>query len=242
LPALAGAKTLAYRVQCVNNERQLLLSWTMYSNDNRENLVLNGGESGASLQPYLWVYGGNHGDPQTLTNVQYMLNPSEALFAPYLQNISAYNCPADRSFWPVNGKFVMELRSYGVNVYMGTPDQNVVSPLAIDATFQRFMKSSSLAPAAPSLRLAFIDINPASICTPAFGVDMRAETFCHYPSSFHRGGGVITFADGHAECHKWLDPRTKKALPSGAQYIPHHDSSPNNKDLKWIQDRTTIPR
>ena len=43
LPALARAKAQAYRIQCLNNEKQLLLTWTLYTVDNRDSLVPNGG-------------------------------------------------------------------------------------------------------------------------------------------------------------------------------------------------------
>ena len=40
-----------------------------------------------------------------------------------------------------------------------------------------------------------------------------------YPSSYHNGAGGFSFADGHAEIHRWLDARTKKNyqkdFPSG---------------------------
>jgi prepilin-type N-terminal cleavage/methylation domain-containing protein len=48
LPALAGAKSQGVRIQCVNNERQLVLAWSIYSNDNRDQLVLNGGDGAAT--------------------------------------------------------------------------------------------------------------------------------------------------------------------------------------------------
>src|SRR5215471_7524783 len=65
LPVLARAKNHARRIQCTNNEKQLILTWNLYSMDNREQLVPNGGGPARSA-PYLWVLGGNHGDPQTL--------------------------------------------------------------------------------------------------------------------------------------------------------------------------------
>jgi prepilin-type processing-associated H-X9-DG protein len=68
---------------------------------------------------------------------------------------------------------------------------------------------------------------------------MGLQTFVHYPSSLHGGLGVVSFADSHVESHKWLDPRTRKGLPVGQQYIPHNDPSPNNKDLRWIAERAT---
>jgi hypothetical protein len=36
LPALGKAKTKAQGIACVNNGRQLMLGWTMYSGDNRD--------------------------------------------------------------------------------------------------------------------------------------------------------------------------------------------------------------
>ena len=102
LPALARAKDHARRIQCVNNEKQLILAWALYADDNREALVPNGGRSATLSGPYLWVYGGNHGDQQTLTNLQYLVGPNYALFAPYLRGVAVYKCPADRSL-PVSG-------------------------------------------------------------------------------------------------------------------------------------------
>jgi hypothetical protein len=48
----------------------------------------------------------------------------------------------------------------------------------------------------------------------------------------------VSFADGHVESHKWVDGRTKMGLPPGQQYIQHGTSSPNNRDLVWITERT----
>ena len=240
LPALAKAKAEAFRIQCLNNQRQLMLTWTMYSNDNRELLTLNGGDQAVvSTRAHLWVYGGNHGDPETLTNSLYLVGANYALFAPFLASVQPYKCPADRSLWSIGGRMVGELRSYSMNCYVGTPPANEVPPITLNAAYRVYMKSTDLAADMPANRFVFMDVNPASICTPAFGVDMSLQTFVHYPSFLHSGLGVVSFADSHVESHKWLDARTRKALPAGQQYIPHDDPSPNNQDLRWIGDRTT---
>jgi len=241
LPALAKPKDHARRIQCVSNQRQMILAWAMYPADNRERLVLNGGTSrGVQSGAYLWVFGGNHGDPQTLTNRQYLVSPNYALFAPYLSAPPIYKCPADRSLWPVRGLGkVLELRSYAMNVYLGTPLANVQAPLTLNSAYRVYLASSQLSRESSANRFVFMDVNPASICTPGFGVEMVGDVFVHYPSSFHRGSGVVAFAEGHVESHKWMDGRTRKGLPGGATYISHNDSSPNNRDLRWIRDRTT---
>jgi prepilin-type N-terminal cleavage/methylation domain-containing protein len=240
LPALGKAKGEAVRIQCVNNERQLALTWAMYSNDNREMLALNGGDQAASSsQAHLWVYGGNHGDPETLTNSQYLVGANFALFAPYLASVSPYKCPGDRSQWSIGGKLVNELRTYSLNSYVATTPANLMGPIELTPGYRVYLKTTELAADQPANRFVFVDVNPASICTPAFGVDMSLQTFVHYPSSLHRNLGVLSFADSHVECHKWLDPRTRRGLVTGQTYISHYDPSPNNKDLRWLGDHTT---
>jgi hypothetical protein len=240
LPVLSKAKAEAFRVQCMNNEKQLALAWTIYPGDNRESLALNGGDGASySSHPHLWVYGGNHGDPETLTNSQYLVGANYALFAPLLPSIGTYKCPADKSLWSIGRKQVYELRSYSMNCYVGTPQANMMAPVSVSTAYRVYMKSSDLANDSPANRFVFIDVNPASICTPAFGVDMSAQSFVHYPSSLHRGLGVIAFADSHVEGHKWVDPRTDIGLPAGQQYIPHNIGSPRNVDLRWITERAT---
>jgi prepilin-type N-terminal cleavage/methylation domain-containing protein len=240
LPVLARAKLQALRIQCVSNEKQLLLTWTMYAGDNRENLVLNGGGPARSSGPYLWVLGSNHGDPQTVINPQYMWNPNYALFAPYLKSSEVYRCPADRSRLIINGRTTNELRSYALNCYLGTPDANVEAPITLNHAYRVYMKSSAVASDSPSERFVFMDVNPFSICTPAFGVDMANDVFVHYPSCLHGGSAVVAYAEGHTASHKWIDRRTNQSLRSGMPHIPHNDPSPNNLDLRWLRDHTTL--
>jgi prepilin-type N-terminal cleavage/methylation domain-containing protein len=244
LPSLVGAKMQAARIQCISNEKQLILAWVVYSGDNDERLVANGGDTTVtSTQAHLWVYGGNHGDPNTLTNDLYLTGANYALFAKILPAEHIYKCPADNSRWPVWNSSatvasVTELRSYAMNSYMGLPVNGIISPILIGAGYKTYTKTSQISADSPANRFVFTDVNPASICTPAFGVDMSRMTWIHYPSDLHRQGGVLAFADGHTEAHRWMDGRTMAHISSGS-YIAHGISSPNNPDLNWIADRTT---
>ena len=245
LPVLGRAKDHARRIQCINNEKQLVVTWAMYAGDNRELLVLNGGLApgrSPSLPANLWVYGGNHGDPQTLTNLNYLVGANQALFAPYLRTHNLYKCPADRSLWTVGGRKVYQLRSYAMNSYVGTPTSNVQRPLALNPGYRSYLKSSQLAADTPANRFIFADVNPGSICTPGFGMEMQADLFIHYPSTLHRGSGVLAFGDSHVESRKWRDARTRKGLADGARNIAHSDPSPGNLDLRWLRERTTSRR
>ena len=51
-------------------------------------------------------------------------------------------------------------------------------------------------------------------------------------------GRGFGFADGHAEIHKWLDPRTMP--PMGILQLSEIISSPNNVDVAWLQLRGSV--
>jgi type II secretory pathway pseudopilin PulG len=241
LPALASAQMQAARLQCANNLKQLALAWTIYAGDNSEKLVLNGGDTNTvSTQAHLWVQGGNHGTPDTLTNKQYLADGNYSLFAKIIPAARIYKCPADRSTWPLwNSKltYVTEMRSYAMNCYMGTA--GIIDPIKTNFAYKTYLKSSQIVADSPVSRFVFTDVNPASICTPAFGVDMSQATWIHYPSDLHRQRGVLAFADSHVEAHRWQDARTRLHLSNDEAYIPHNVASVNNPDLSWIAERTT---
>jgi prepilin-type N-terminal cleavage/methylation domain-containing protein len=239
LPSLSAAKAHAYRVQCINNIRQLTVIWNLYSSDNRDALAPNGGGRPRPSGPYLWVLGSNHGYPQALVEPRFLMSPELSLFAPYLQTPRIYKCPTDNSTMKVGNKDVPKIRSYSMNSYVGTSPGNAEPPVRLNQAYRAYLRSTSLASDYPATRFLFMDVNPASLCTPGFGVDMAQDIFIHLPSTAHRNSGVLSFADGHTESHKWVDPRTRRTIAS-PQHIPHDFSSSKNADLKWIRDRTTV--
>ena len=168
LPALSNAKAQVKRIQCVNNQKQLLLTWTLYAVDNREYLVPNGGGQPRPSGPYLWVLGDNHGYLPAFIDPQYLLNPRYALFAPYLQSAQTYKCPVDESIIRVSGTNAAKIRSYALNCYVGVPAGSLEEPFHMNADVRVYIKSSDLAANAPGERFVFMDVNPANLCTPAF--------------------------------------------------------------------------
>src|ERR1051326_7994318 len=57
LPALASGKMRAKRLQCLNNQRQLAMSWVLYATDNNDWLVANGICDPESTTKKLWGQG-----------------------------------------------------------------------------------------------------------------------------------------------------------------------------------------
>jgi prepilin-type processing-associated H-X9-DG protein len=59
-----------------------------------------------------------------------------------------------------------------------------------------------------------------------------------YPASYHNGAAGLNFADGHSEIKRWLDHRTTPVLRRG-QLLQLNVPSPNNRDMIWLQERST---
>jgi prepilin-type N-terminal cleavage/methylation domain-containing protein/prepilin-type processing-associated H-X9-DG protein len=236
LPALASGKARAKRIQCLNNQRQLAVTWVLYSGDSNDWLVSNGICNPESPSNKLWVQGAFIHTAAN-TNVDYMLNPQYALFANYLKSGSVYLCPTDRDLVKINNVMYPKLRSYSLNAYLGWQGS---WEGRLSSAYTVFQKYGTLSSKMPQGIFTFMDVQPDSICWPYFGVQMQSDVFFNWPGASHSHGTEVSYADGHVEYHRWLDARTLN--PNSPNYHMHNDASPRNGDLAWIRARTTVPR
>ena len=238
LPALAKAKQQAHKITCLNNQKQLAITWVLYSSDNNENLVPNGAQQPGRGSETLWVLGDYHNFVAAFTNEMFLLDPKYAAFARYLTTKRIYKCPSDTTTYVLRGgRPVPQVRSYSLNTYLA-PNSGVSQHLS--SRYRVFRKTSDLVSAVNTF--AFMDVIPQNLCTPAFIVLMPGvanDQFFHFPATHHNRGGVQSFADGHSEAQRWRDPKTFRTAALGVK-IGHNFSSPNNQDLHWIQERTTV--
>jgi len=64
-----------------------------------------------------------------------------------------------------------------------------------------------------------------------------------YPGMYHHLACGFSFADGHSEIKRWLDPRTMPPLTVGANPLfSVFTQTPGNVDVAWLQDHSTRPR
>jgi prepilin-type processing-associated H-X9-DG protein len=57
-----------------------------------------------------------------------------------------------------------------------------------------------------------------------------------FPASYHNKAGGLSFADGHAEIHRWRDPRT---TPPVRHVVVQTVNQANNQDVVWLWQHTT---
>jgi prepilin-type N-terminal cleavage/methylation domain-containing protein len=237
LPALARAKAKAKTIQCINNHKQLMTIWVLYSGDNNDAIVANA--SGTDGRVGLtWVGGSFESNPEQSTNLTLLLDPKYSLFGPYLQSKEIYKCPVDVSTVPVGNKRVPVTRSYGMNSHVGW--RGDVFHEQPNASYRVFLKTVDIADPSPADLFVFMEIHPENICRPFFGMHMQRSYFYHFPGNFHAPASVVSSADGHAEVHKWRDPRTYR--PKQTDWHSHEFASPGNPDIVWLQERATSRR
>ncbi len=245
LPALAKSKTKAHGIACLSNLKQLGLAFTLYPMDNADYLV-KPGNSGTEL--YAWVGGWldfNPGNPDN-TNLTQLLDPKKAMFAPYLPAAGVYKCPADQSTVKIGTKRYFRVRSMGMSQAIGgpgpwlPPGSSMVDP---QRAWKVFIKASDLVDPGPSRVYVLLDEHPDSINAGGFAnmmVEVPANVrIIDFPASYHNGAAGINFADGHAEIRKWIDSRTKPPVKYNL-YLVLNQASPNNRDMIWLSERTTV--
>lgn len=251
LPALSKAKTKAQGIMCMNNLKQLQLAWTLYADDFQGKLVFN------ALDPQStgWVRGlidYNPSNPDN-TNILNVTDPRFAKLAPYSSGTrNLYKCPADQSAVVVGGKRIPRVRSLSMSQAMNSPDDWLNGSYGrglypAGAKFRIFRKLSDIDSMGHSQAFVLIDEHPDSINYGDFAVVYRDQSqlqltrIIDMPASTHNGAGGLSFADGHAEIHKWVDPRTRpKPLYRSGAWSSWTTTCPNNKDVVWLSERTTI--
>lgn len=203
LPVLSKAKHQATSSRCLSNQRQLILAWRMYADDSngillpmlnvyipelRSNQKLSGGG--------FWPADDLPRPPANLTQVQDRIKMSP-LFK-YAHNIEVYHCPGDARYKRPVGTPGWAFDSYskadGMNgeSFRGVPSITRESQIRFPNRMYVFVEDAD-----------WRYWNNGSWCmdpvTPA-AVDNLAV--------YHNDKGTLSFADGHAEVHKWLDSQT----------------------------------
>ena len=257
LPALSRAKQKAQSIGCLNNARQLTIAWIMYSGDNQDRIANNHSQGNALCGPNAWVRAGGSGLSSYTGNARQDQNDlaiQNGVLYPFNSSSKIYRCATDDSKVN-NSTTILRFRSYSISTGMNWT--NYSSGPDLDSSAGTFIKLSSINNPSPTLAAVFleeavnsIDNNVIGIYSPS--VAAAAKVFWNLPSSSHNGGANITFADGHAEYHKWRGPNiikdnaiTETQPTSGPQGPGWGAAAPDvngamDPDLAYLS--TTVPQ
>jgi prepilin-type N-terminal cleavage/methylation domain-containing protein len=227
LPALAKAKQKAQGTFCMNNEKQLLLTWQLYTDDNHDHLVQNVGYEQAAWTPQTtWVYGKVNALPDE-TNITYL---TDSLLSTYTKSAGIYKCPSD----PGNPVGTPRVRSVSMNNYMNGIGGNIASN-----QFTLYRRDTDIKH--PDSRFVFLDERATTVDDGYFEVIMQTPAtygsidFDNFPANYHGLAGGFSFADGHAAIQRWRTSlfQTQATINLGTV------SAPDNTDYEWLMQNTT---
>jgi prepilin-type processing-associated H-X9-DG protein len=263
LPALANSKPgrdKAY--QCLNNMRQLATAFTLYANDNHDQMVINmdlyrfppgPGGTGAN-----WCQGiENWTTSSGNTNIINLTLDNYALLAPYtVHRYQIYHCPEDHYVSPVQAalRWAYRPRSVSMSAALGSVPPNASNggrapefPWAVRILKQ---KLSDIINTKPSNVWVFLDEAPDSIndsmfynnpdATGALTGTANGGNWIDWPASWHDGGCTFSFVDGHVELHQWVDANTRRTTPP-AYTSGVTGSKSATKDVAWMSAHTPVP-
>jgi len=256
LPALAKSKQSASKALCISNQKQLNYAMSQLALDSGDKIAYASAWHNEPTAPRAWVAdsmsGGSRWSKWAQTERSLIWSP---LFEYAGKGI--YRCPEDKSMVSWNGErwgmaesvntneitTVRRARSYSMNIFMGGWSG---WPFMHDIQYKIHHKYSDVVD--PSKMFTFIEMPAESINAGNFRVvptlkGKESIFSMDWPGIYHINGSVISFADGHAEFRRWLEELTKN--------IPEHVRdpntsretvlSPNNRDIKWLQERAVYP-
>jgi prepilin-type N-terminal cleavage/methylation domain-containing protein/prepilin-type processing-associated H-X9-DG protein len=251
LPALSLAKQKAQATACMSNKKQLALAWVMFSGDNNELLPYNNdflfsGSTTFNCQPS-WA-GGKVDWTAGLYNTNEVLVTSDsyASLGPYVSRAAKiFACPSanyvsspQRSLgWDHRVRSIAMDAAVGDGIKYNSP-----KPFGWTQWYVA-RKSTDFHVPGPSDCWVFTDEHPDSIddCI-LYTASYPVTSFTELPGNQHGGGCGLTFADGHAEIHKWKGPAMNahrsviyQTVIGLTQQVP---CSATDVDMVWLANHT----
>jgi prepilin-type N-terminal cleavage/methylation domain-containing protein/prepilin-type processing-associated H-X9-DG protein len=233
LPALSQAKLKATAATCRSNQRQLALSWRMYSDDNAGKIVSFLTTLNANNDiPWLLYPPGTlpppEPSPELTQKAQVEVAFKKGGLYLYCPNPDIIHCPGDlRQTRTVGNGYV-----WGSYSGVATLNGEFVKPYGLT-------RESAIHH--PSDSILWVEENDprgenGGSWDFFFSPPAVTPSFEDSPAVFHGQSSTFNFADGHAELHKWMDAATiayaASMNPNKYGSYPAAAKTPN--DAPWI--------
>ena len=217
MPALNKAREQATGAVCLANQKNMMLAWIMYADDNDDAIV--SGVVPENTEDNVWReppqdddgnYRGALGDNPTLHERHNGIRAG-SLYK-YTKTVDVYHCPGDKR-WTKG------------SVYGNGPDYQMYASYSLPAgmgpggpSAEHWLKKTSEIKT-PSSKYTFLEEAYDGSCaafacyTWSFIYSQDINDPANYSwwdmlSSWHNKKTTMGFADGHAEMHGWVDDRT----------------------------------
>jgi prepilin-type N-terminal cleavage/methylation domain-containing protein/prepilin-type processing-associated H-X9-DG protein len=227
LPALSAAKKKGTMVACLNNQKQLALSWILYAGDSQDAMVNmnnfdNANIPGQTQHPWRYEPASSY-YPSTLPVVpprgaldarswdilQMQACVTEGAFGPYLKNANSIHCPGDLRFGRQAGN------GFAYGSYSGITGLNGQTWANHPTQAQILTKVTQLLH--PSNKIMFLEENDprgenaGTWVMTVLGTannGWSGTQFTDSPAVNHGDASTFSWVDGHATQRRWKDGAT----------------------------------
>ncbi|MFN0068776.1 MAG: type II secretion system protein [Limisphaerales bacterium] len=236
LPALAKAKMKATGAACLNNQKQLILGWTMYADDNNDTMLATRLSPGVELYAGGWWLGPrpdiSAGISTEVARQRVYNGLSNSPLGKYVPAYDTVHCPGD-----LRTKRLKPGRGWAYDSYSKSDTMN--GGLWTDRGVKAFAKTTQVD--LPSQSMVFLEeADPRNYNLGTWVIDVQPPGWVDPFAIFHGDVSTLSFADGHAELHKWLEATTVKAARDSANGILSFNwagGNGRNRDFRWVWDR-----
>jgi prepilin-type N-terminal cleavage/methylation domain-containing protein/prepilin-type processing-associated H-X9-DG protein len=257
MPVLMKAQERARTIQCESNQKQLIMAWDMYPQENQDFVCPNPALSiaqGADTIGTTWVLGYMHCDPNTPDNTN-IVNLQTSLLAPYCSYATKiYKCPDDTWKCAENDVLMDRVRSVSMNTciegnYYEVNGNNGSYPIS-EANYPAtqgikvycYVKLTDIGPHTPGPNVSdmwvMTDENPNTINNGNMSWFSNGSFWSDTPGGYHSNGSDFSFSDGHVEFHKWQtvwssSPAGTTGAGTGLANWPCQGMNPPNGGPSW---------
>lgn len=235
LPALSKAKLKATGANCISSQKQLILAGFLYTDENDDHLIPSSFKGTSMLGGGYWA--GPNPEFTVGTSLDEAMRrvrkglTNGPLFN-FIANESSYHCPGDlrtRRLKPGRGwAFDSYSKVEGINGFTGW---DIIVP---------YKKATSVHE--PASTMVFVEeTDPRGYNIGTWAIWVSPPRWVDTFAIFHGNWSTFAFLDGHAEGHRWIDPRlidaAKRAGESGANTLDWPGGGPQNQDFRWVYER-----
>jgi prepilin-type N-terminal cleavage/methylation domain-containing protein len=244
LPALGRAKLKATNAACLNNQKQLILGFVMYADDNGDRMIYSTPGPGQLPNPGGGFWPGPYNDKGVVVDFTTATSRSDAqryaenglrkgaLF-PFVNGVGSYHCPGDLRTkklapgkgWAYDSYSKIEGMNGGGWNTTAQPPYEKLATVDTPSEAMAFIEESD--PRDYNLGTWVMDVKPAPGWVDGFAI-------------FHGTVTTIAFADAHAETHPWRDPTVIKAardFAAGKEVFYWSGGNAKNVDFQWVYQR-----
>jgi prepilin-type N-terminal cleavage/methylation domain-containing protein/prepilin-type processing-associated H-X9-DG protein len=231
LPALSKAKLKATLSVCRSNQKQIVAAVIMYGSDHLDAIPANQDALGTALNGggYYVATAIPAGTPVDVAERQTMIQLQTSPITPYVGKVmKIFHCPGDLRYKKLAVGNGWAYATYSKADGMNGGGWHGQKP---------YLKFGAVK--VPNMAMVFIEeADPRGYNNGTWVMDKTGwvDPF----AIFHGTVSSFSFADGHAESHKWTDAQTIKAATASANgqssfYWPGGTMS--NRDFVWTWER-----